>query len=99
MNIINNEGTFPLGFELVLLLGEAKNEFANVISFGPYFSALISSSLLLIECGTGLLRRAPPPRHLSCPADLTWLPSIRTCARDVSHGLCRRVVLLPRRTP
>ena len=53
-NFINDEGTLPLGLELVLLLlGETQNEFANVISFGPYFSALIPSSLLLIECGTG----------------------------------------------
>ena len=39
-NFINNEGTLPLRFELVLLLLRyAWNELANVISFGPHFSA------------------------------------------------------------
>ena len=53
-NLINNEGTLPFGLEFVLfLLRQAKNEFADVISFGPYFSALVSASLLLVKCGTG----------------------------------------------
>ena len=39
-NFINNEWTLPLRFELVLLLLRyAWNELANVISFGPHFSA------------------------------------------------------------
>ena len=58
-DLVDDEGTFPFGIEFVLFLvrqtvcSAGQDLVANIVSFGPYFSALISSGLLLIKCGTG----------------------------------------------
>ena len=53
-NFIYNEGALPFWFEhILLLLWEAQNKFAAVISLAPHLSALVSPSLLLIKRRTG----------------------------------------------
>ena len=86
-NFVDDEGTLPLGLELVLFSSLVGVERVHqCYMFWPALLYFDTFEHVVDRMRNELLqRRAPPPRHLNCPVDPTRLLSLHTCALEVSH--------------